>query len=117
MAASEFNYAPSRGFVTETTPRVAVATFGDGYSQRVAQGINSLNQVWNLEFRSTSMTTINAIVSYFSTKNGVTPFWWLPPEGTENQDEVLVVCTKWSRTYESNISAGVSATFERIYAP
>lgn len=109
---AEFTWAPSRGFTGDSSPRVSVARFGDGYVQRAVTGINNIDKSWNLQFQQNSITDSNDIEAFFKVRKGVTSFSWLPPgESTE----VRVVCTKWSRTYESSISATVSATFELVY--
>ena len=109
---AEFTWIPSVGFSSDTTPRVRVAQFGDGYSQRVAYTINNLNQTWNLKFDGQDIDTANAIEAFLVSKQGASSFSWLPPgEFTE----VRVVCTKWSKNYESSISRSISATFERVY--
>lgn len=109
---SDFEWKPSRGFSGETVPRVTVAKFGDGYVQRSTTSINIFDKVWNLQFQQNTISDINAIEAFFVARKGVTPFTWTPPgENTE----VKVVCTKWSRVYDSNISASLSATFEQVY--
>lgn len=109
---AEFTWVPSRGFSGESTPRVNIAKFGDGYTQRSTIGINVLDKTWNLQFQQNSLDDINSIESFFVTRKGVTPFSWLPPG---ESIEVKVVCTKWSKTYDSHISATLSATFELVY--
>jgi phage-related protein len=109
---ADFTWTPSRGFTTETTPRVRISRFGDGYSQRIADGINSLNQVWNLQFTNIGINTCTAIEEFLSARGGVHAFTWLPDGETT---EVKVLCSKWSKTYESEFSRTLSATFERVY--
>jgi phage-related protein len=109
---AEFTWLPSRGFTTDITPRVTIAKFGDGYSQRVPDGINNLDQSWNLAFQSHDLTTISEIESFIVTRQGANSFTWLPPgESTE----VRVICNKWSKVYDSHISATLNLTFERFY--
>lgn len=109
---AEFTWNPSRGFTGETTPRINVAKFGDGYAQRTTSGINTLDRTWSLQFQQNSLTDVANIEAFFKARKGVTPFSWLPPgESTE----VKVVCTKWSKTYDSHISATINATFELVY--
>lgn len=109
---SEFNYVPSKGFTGDSTPRVRTARFGDGYSQRVAEGINPISQTWNLQFNSKPLDEALAIENFFAARNGVTSFTWTPPD---EFTEVKVICQKWAKTYESHISRSITATFERVY--
>lgn len=109
---AEFNWKPSVGFTADTNPRVFSAKFGDGYSQRIPAGINNLEQSWNLQFQNNPINTANAIEAFFRSKNGAQSFTWIPPGDTS---EVRVVCTKWSKVYETSISRTINATFERVY--
>ena len=109
---AEFTYTPARGFTSDVTPSVRTAKFGDGYAQRVVHGINNLAQSWNLTFQSQPLTTAAAIIAFFEARSGASSFTWLPPGETT---EVSVVCSKWNKTYESEISRTITATFERVY--
>lgn len=109
---ADFTWTPARGFTTEVTPRVSVASFGDGYSQRVASGINNIQQTWNLQFTNNSIAIIDSIDAFLTSKGGVLSFTWVPPGEFV---EVKVVCYKWQKTYESSISKSLSATFEKVY--
>ena len=59
---------------------VTKATFGDGYVQAVAQGINAHKQVWPLEFVGTE-ATITPIKAFLDRHQGHIRFEWTPPLG------------------------------------
>jgi len=109
---ADFEYAPSRGFTQDVAPSVHTAKFGDGYAQRVIHGINNIASAWSLLFQSQPLADADAIIAFFESKAGATSFTWLPPD---EATEVLVICTKWNKTYESEISRNITATFERVY--
>lgn len=109
---ADFTWSPSRGFTSDIVPKVNVAKFGDGYSQRVPSGLNNIEKTWNLTFQSRPLTTIANIEAFLVSKKGSIPFTWLP---TGESTEVWVVAPKWSKTYETNISATLSVTFEIVY--
>jgi phage-related protein len=109
---SDFTWLPTIGFTKDTTPKVKTSKFGDGYSQRVPDGINNMVQAWNLQFQAQTLTTAAAIENFLSSKQGVYNFTWTPPG---ESSEVRVICTKWTKTYDSSISRTISATFERVY--
>ena len=109
---SIFSYVPDRGFGKQTSPRVLNTQFGDGYAHRIADGINSINTSWDLTFSSRDLTDSEAIITFFETRAGVTPFQFTPPgEATQYN----VICPSWSQQYESHISRNISATFTRVY--
>lgn len=109
---AEFTYLPSRGFSQEVTPRVTTAKFGDGYSQRTLYGINTVGYTWNLTFQSQPLDTANLIIAFFEAKQGATAFTWRP---TGESEDVKVICSKWNKTYDTEISRTITATFERVY--
>lgn len=107
---SEFNYQPSYNATLDKAPRVKTASFGDGYQQRVADGINVSPQVWNLTFQA-SITDINAIDAFLSLKNGVTAFTWTP----SGMSEIKVICRNWSRSIPAPTAGSISAKFEQVF--
>ena len=75
---TEVNINPDRGLKAESRPRVLVATYGDGYEQRVAAGINNTPEVWNLTWKNRTSAEANKIVKFFETQGGITAFDWYP---------------------------------------
>lgn len=107
---SDFNYQPAIGPVRRKRPRVTPIKFGDGYEQRVADGINTLLPVWDLLFRDTK-ARIAAIDAFLESKNAVTAFTWTPT----GLPEILVVCREWSRTFDGPTGT-LTAAFEVVPA-
>ena len=110
--AYTFTYVPSKAFTATSKPRVAVSQFGDGYSQRVGMGINRIVKEWNLVFKSKSVSDANSIIAFFDDRAAVEGFLWQPPGESTTYS---VLCTEWSKTYDSNISATVQAKFTQIF--
>lgn len=109
---AEFTWIPSIGFTQDVTPKVYIARFGDGYSQRAPFGLNNIQRTWNLQFNNNSISTSSAIEAFLASKKGSMSFTWLPPGETT---EVRVLCTKWTKTYDNSITRSINATFERVY--
>lgn len=110
--AYTFTYVPSKRFTKSSKPRVLTAQFGDGYSQRVGDGINRIVTEWSLSFASRSITEINNIISFLEARSGVEAFKWTPP-GESTQ--YAVICPEWSKTYDSPISATIQARFVQVF--
>lgn len=110
--AYTFSIVPSKSFSLSTKPRVILSQFGDGYSQRAVNGINNLTKEWSLAFNSKDLTTISQIENFFEARKGVEGFKWTPPG-----DVVVysVICPEWSKTYDSHISASITAKFVQIF--
>lgn len=107
---SDFNYQPLNSAQISRRPRVRVAAFGDGYEQRVADGINTNPQVWSLSFTNTRaiIDTIEALLIGYG---GVTRFTWTP----SGMAEIKVVCREWNRTKVNRRVDSLSATFEQVF--
>lgn len=88
-----FTYIPVYGAQLQTKPRVLTASFGDGYEQRVADGINTIRRVWNLTFTKTT-TDMAAVIAFLENEGGITAFNWTPPSGSAG----LWVCREWNNT-------------------
>lgn len=110
--AYTFRWKPSKSFTTSTKPRIIKSQFGDGYSQRYVDGINSVVKEWSVAFNSNDLNTAAQIEDFFEARKGVEGFLWTPPGDTKSYS---VICTEWSRTYDSHISASISARFVQIF--
>lgn len=107
---SDFTYRPLSGAQESHDPRVLTAKFGDGYSQRVADGINTDPAVWQLQFAGT-LTTILAIHTQIAGYGGVTSFTWTP----YGRSEIRVICPSWSNVQMAGAVASMSARFEQVF--
>jgi phage-related protein len=106
----DFNYVPLINAGANKQPRVKTAQFGDGYQQRVADGINTLEQTWNLTFRNTA-AVINAIDAFLIARNGAASFTWVPPD----QPEIKVLCRSWNKTIINKRVYELTASFEQVF--
>jgi len=107
-----FTYIPSTNFTADNAPRVLTAQFGDGYSQRTADGINTNVKNWDLSFNNRTLEDALAIKDFFITKKGVEAFLWTPPgESTA----LSVIAPSWKETYTSPITRTISVNFQRVY--
>jgi phage-related protein len=75
---TEVNINPDRGLKADSKPRVLAATYGDGYEQRVAAGINNTPEVWNLTWKNRTSAEANKIIKFLEDQGGVTAFDWYP---------------------------------------
>lgn len=114
MAATTFTWTPDFGAQAAYKPRVRTAKFGDGYEQRVGDGINTGTDRWSLTFAARTDSETSSITGFLSSRNGIEAFNWTPPtEGSA----IVVVCREWNKTIDRNNLNTVTATFERVYEP
>lgn len=78
-----FSWDPRLDPVGQKSFRVLVAQFGDGYAQRVGDGINTQSQSWPLEFAGDSRE-IRPIRAFLDAHEGFRSFLWTPPLGEQS---------------------------------
>ena len=105
-----FNYVPAPGQSKNVTPRVLKAQFGDGYSQRVGDGINFKPRIYNLVFNR-EVSELNAIDAFLTARAGIEAFYWTPLNGTAG----VWLCESWARTDTLLHVGSISATFTEVF--
>ena len=108
---------PDKGLSRKNTPRVITSQFGDGYQLRIANGINTIDQVVSVNFATRPKADIDDIVAFFETKAGVTAFTYVLADSNagSSEESIKVVCTSWDQTWAYDDYYTLSATFERVY--
>ena len=105
-----FTFSPKYGAALSKEPRVKMAQFGDGYQQRVGDGINTIAREWSLNFEGTK-SDIDAIDLFLTTEGGITSFNWTPPSGASGR----WLCRNWSPSINEYDNWTLSATFEEMF--
>lgn len=109
-----FTWTPDFGLEADYKPRVRLARFGDGYEQRVGDGINTDQDKWNLTFTVRTDTETSAILAFLKARNGIEAFDWTP---AGESTAIRVVCREWHRTFDKFNLNTVTATFDRVFEP
>lgn len=108
---STFTWQPLTGAKVAYAPKVRTAVFGDGYEQRVKDGLNANPRTWNLTFKD-GVTNINAILAFLKARGGAESFTWVPPDAVEGK----FICSQWDMEYQTGVST-LSATFKEVFEP
>ena len=108
---------PDKGLSRSNTPRVLLANFGDGYEQRLADGINVLNQDMNISFSTRPKAEIDDLVAFFESLGGVDKFKFNLEDSNEgsNTETILCVCPSWSQSWAFDNFYTLTATLRRVY--
>jgi phage-related protein len=97
MALSTFtpvvNPTPSISYKVE--PRVLRAQFGDGYSQRAGDGLNTRRRTYELSWETLTLAEVNSILGFFEGLNDGEAFYWTPNDGSAL---TLFTVRDWGRT-------------------
>lgn len=106
-----FTWTSSYNPTATRKPRVKVAKFGDGYEQRLADGINTIAEVWQLTFAARTNAEAGQIDDFLKARAAVENFDWTPPNGLAGK----YICREWSRTPTHGNAETITATFEQVF--
>jgi phage-related protein len=115
---------PDKGLSRKASPRIRVAKFGDGYEQRIVDGINSIEESYTVNFNNRTKEVIDDIVGYFETLGSDSFDFTIPDSNqlsntspnTAGERIIKVVCGQYSLNYDNHpVSYSCNATFRRVY--
>jgi phage-related protein len=98
------------GEALEIEPRVKVARMGDGYEQRVANGIHTMPRRYAVRLAADD-ATLAAAEGFLRARGGVESFDWTALDGASGR----WVCRKWSRSFDAGGGGVLQATFEEVF--
>ena len=116
---------PDKTMTKASTPRVLTASFGDGYEQRIADGINTLDENYSLSFATRQKEDIDDIVAFLDATKGVTKFSLILPDSNVSSDpsgpagvgerEVKVISTSYAQTYDYSNFYSLTLELKRVF--
>lgn len=111
-----FDWAESRTSSVSVNARVQETRFGDGYVQAAPDGLNAIDEAWDLVFDGVDDAIANAIETFLRARGGAEPFDWTPIWASGNAP-IKVVCKGWRRSRAEPGISNLTATFERRFTP
>jgi len=99
-----FWWKPSYNARVELKPRIKINQFGNGYQQRIVDGINSNLVEMNLNFENRSELETVSILHFLNQRNGQESFIFNIPTIFSKSNSRLTTrftCPEWSPTYVS----------------
>ena len=108
---------PDKQFSRKNTPRVHIHNFGDGYEQRLQDGINNLKQEIDVSFSTRPKAEIDDLVAFFESLGGVTKFRFdiADSNAGSSTETIKVVCDDWTQKWEYDDYYTLDAKFRRVY--
>lgn len=100
--------APSYNSPKSKEFKVLTANFGDGYKQRVGDGINNVSETWELSWGLLTLAQADNITDFFDARDGTDSFDWTTPDG----DTKKFFTSSYGRTPVANNIFSVSARLE-----
>lgn len=106
-----FTWPTQAGNTGTETGHVRKSPFGDGYAQRVADGINPLSRSWQIQWKGTKATAF-AIRDFLRAHIGVSFFWTAPGDVMQTY-----TCDSWTINDQGGPIYTITATFEQFNSP
>ena len=117
---SAFEATADRGMTRTSQHRVLTANFGDGYEQRVLDGINTKNDSFSISFNNRTAEDINLIAAFFDTKAGKSFNFTITDTftgGNLSNSTIKVVCQEYNINYIRENFHSLTCTLRRVYEP
>ena len=99
-------WIPDEPIGREEEPRINIAKFGDGYEQRVLDGINSLNQNWRCNWENREKSIVVSMINFLAAQKGNAFQFKEPATGVMYQ----VFCDKWTVSWNIRRKGSSPAT-------
>jgi phage-related protein len=103
------NFIVDRGVSRKPTFRILKASFGDGYEQRVLDGINAKNEEYTVSFANREPEEVYTIADFLdATIPGNFNFYI-------NDEIVKVTTDSYDLSHESTVGHSISMSLRRVY--
>ena len=108
---------PDRQLKKAAKRKTLVASFGDGYEQRLADGINSVRNNFSLTFNNRTIEEIDDIANFLEVRLGLTPFTYTFKDTNAAGEErsVKVLCESYDVTYINCEYAALTTSFREVF--
>ena len=117
---SSFEAVADRGLSRRSNHRVLTAKFGDGYEQRVLDGINTKDDMFSISFKNRDSEDINLIAEFLDIKAGKNFDFVITDtfsNGNLTTSTLKVVCDGYDISYGQTINHSLSCQLRRVYEP
>jgi phage-related protein len=104
-------FSPSPdGTSEDVSNKVRTAQFGDGYAQRVLDGINTKKRVWSVTF-ALPKASMDIISDFLDARKGTESFIWVPPYGSTGK----WICASWRKAVVGALEYSISGQFTEVF--
>jgi len=106
-----------KGFSESPEPRVLKAQFGDGYEQRIVDGINNITRTWQMTFANRTKEDIDKLYKFFNTLAGVDTCKLTVPHAVDGEETVTVVIEGYARSLNTHNYYSMSCQAREVFEP
>ena len=96
----------------ETTVRVLEASCGDGYTQTMGDGLNTIADTYSVSWGLLTDAEVNVFTDFLVAHGGYIPFLWTPPRKSAARQWK---CRSWKATPLGGCWSSLSATFKESF--
>jgi len=104
-----------RGLQRQVRHRILTSKFGDGYEQRVRDGINTKEDNFSISFNNRPADEINLIAAFLDSKAGLN--FNLTVTNLTGDEVIKVVAEEYNISYPQETIHSLQTTFRRVYEP
>jgi phage-related protein len=94
--------------------RTRIAQFGDGYSQRVADGLNSRVENWQFVWAGLTESDYQTLTDALDAGGAVTPYTYTPP-GSSSAKTYAMTADGYTVQHHGADLYSVSANFKQVF--
>lgn len=117
---SAFEATADRGMTRASKHRILTSKFGDGYEQRVLDGINTKDESFSVSFNKRAAEDINLIAAFFDSKAAKSFDFTVTDSftgGNLSNRTMKVVCDSYNIVYLRENFHSLTCTLRRVYEP
>jgi phage-related protein len=108
--------AVDRNSTRQVKQRILTAQFGDGYSQRVKNGINPTDETFNVKFSNRSREEVNNLAAFLNRQAGK-HFELVITEYDDTDVTIKVLSEQYNINYTNTEIHTLTTTLKRVYEP
>ena len=115
-----FEAVADRGLSRKSRHNVLTAKFGDGYEQRVLDGINTKQDQFSISFKNRDAADINLIAAFLDDSAGKSFNFVITDtfsSGNLTTSTIKVVCDDYNISYGQATNHSLSCELRRVYEP
>ena len=105
---------PDVGLSKDKKFRFLETKFGDGFSARLADGLNGQDVNYNPVWANCHPEDAQTLIDFFDQQEGWKSFDYTVPYETT---PMKWICRGYRQSYPTGVTVTVDATFERVYYP
>ena len=107
-----FLWSPSYNISTSHQPRIKAIQYGEGYEQRLKDGINNNKLEFSLSFEQRNEAEATAILHFLNAREGYESFYFKAPAPYGRIKKF--VCKQYSSTFVFADNYTIQATFQEV---